>query len=95
MNNKLLAVIVIISSIGLLTVAIATTSPTTNVALAAGDKCISVQVDNGGTAILCSTNKQSPSLSGEAKKECRETGAKCSSSQTGFGEFGNFDKPNQ
>jgi hypothetical protein len=55
----------------------------TNIALAKGDKCISAQND-GGTGTACTTEKQDERLSGEAKKECRESGAKCSSSQTGF-----------
>lgn len=89
-----LAIIAIIATMGLLTAAIATNLTTTNVAFAKGDKCISAQNEGGGTGTLCTTEKQDEGLSGEAKKECRESGAKCSSSQTGFGEFGNFFKPN-
>ena len=57
-----------------------------------GDKCISAQNEKGGvTTTACSDDKTHPGLSGEAKKECRDSGFKCSSSQTGFGESGNSE----
>lgn len=93
MKHKLLALFAIISLIGLLPASLSTTSPSISIAFAKSDKCISSQ-EGASTSTACSTDKDSDFLSGEAKKECRESGAKCSSSQTGFGEFGNFFKPN-
>jgi len=82
-----MAIIAIIASVGLLTVTIASALPTM-IAFAKGDKGISTQDDSGNTGTACHTNKKNDAVSGEAKKECRESGAKCSSSQTGFGGFG-------
>ena len=52
-----------------------------------GQKCLSSQSDTG-TSLGCDQNKKEPFLSGETKKECRESNDKCSSSQTGYGEIG-------
>ena len=73
----------IIASVGLLTMVIASATPTMT-AFAKGDKCIVGQKDDRGF-FGCSPDKQSYEFSGEAKKECREAGYKCSSSQTAFG----------
>lgn len=63
--------------------------------LAKGDKCL---VNKDGEFGICDTDKKSSELSNEAKRDCREGGGphspKCSSSQTGYGEFDNF-KPNK
>ena len=93
MNFNLMAVLVIVASLGLLTLSIASTAPTMT-PFANGEKCISEQTEDGGiTSTACPEDRNDPGLSGDAKKECRESGFKCSSSQTGFGEFDNF-KPN-
>lgn len=86
MNSELMAMFGIIASIGLLTMVISSATPTMT-ALANGDKCISKK--STFTSLTCLV-KNDPALTGEAKKECRESGAKCSSSQTGFGEYENF-----
>ena len=53
---------------------------------AGGDKCISVK---GQGITTCSEDKKNSAFSGESKKQCREEGNKCSSSQTDNGEFHN------
>jgi len=89
MNSNSMAVFAIIASVGLLTLTIASTTPTMT-AFANGDKCISGQADDGSFTFRgCGTDKQSSSFSGDANKQCRESGNKCSSSQTGFGTFDN------
>jgi hypothetical protein len=68
-------------------------------AFAKGDKCISIQdAKSDGGVINCDADKKNPELSSDAKRECREnrdTGDKCSSSQTLHGELGNFFKENK
>lgn len=56
----------------------------------AQDRCGSGQIRGGSTVTLCGlTHQQAQAF----KNQCRQTdAAKCSSSQTGFGEFGNFRK---
>jgi len=88
MNSNLMAIFGIIASVGLLTMVMAPTIPTMT-AFAKGDKCISGQSDDG-TFMACTNDKKNPGLSGDTKKECRELGFRCSSSQTGYGEFDNF-----
>jgi hypothetical protein len=53
------------------------------------DKCVSGRSGSSeGTACV----RDHPKIDNDVKKGCRESGAKCSSSQTGNGEFGNFFK---
>ena len=63
----------------------------TMAAFANGDKCVSIKT---GSDIVtdCGAAKSNPLFSTEFKKECRDLGGKCSSSQTGFGTKGNFVK---
>ena len=62
MNTNLLALFGIIASVGLLTMVIASATPTMT-AFAAGDKCISGQKDDRAF-FGCSTDKQSYMFSG-------------------------------
>jgi hypothetical protein len=62
----------------------------TMTAFAKGDKCISIR--DGSNILTDCGAKNNPLFSAESKKECRELGGKCSSSQTGFGTKGNFVK---
>ncbi len=89
-NINILALITISVSVTLMTSAILSTSSPSLLAYAKGDKCISGQFEDDGTSIACFGNKKDPGLSGENKKQCREEFDKCSSSQTGFGEFDNL-----
>ena len=92
MNVKLLEIFIIVTSIWLLIATKASMYPTTTV-FAKGDKCISSDGDSGpGSA--CDADKKSGFFSSDAKKVCREGYGKCSRSQTGFGEFGNWKKLN-
>ena len=92
MNVKLLAIFVIVTSIGLLVATKASKYPITTV-FAKGDKCISSDGDSGAGS-TCDVDKESGFFSSDAKKVCREAVDKCSSSQTGFVEFGNWKKLN-
>ena len=92
MNVKLLEIFTIVTSIGLLVATKASTYPITKV-FAEGDKCISSDGDiEAGSN--CDVNKKSGFFSSDAKKVYRESADKCSSSQTSFGEFGNWKKLN-
>ncbi|MGN6709670.1 MAG: hypothetical protein ACTHKF_10025 [Candidatus Nitrosocosmicus sp.] len=62
---------------------------------AKSDKCINIQSPDAPTLTDCAAAKSNPLFSAEFKKECRELGGKCSSSQTGFGTYGNFVKQNK
>jgi hypothetical protein len=42
------------------------------------------------TGVACHTDKKNDAVSEEAKKECKESEAKCSRAQTSFGEIGYF-----
>lgn len=92
MNIKILFVIVTALSMMGITIL------NSQIALADPDRCVSVQSrdgsdinDDGDTGTGCDQNKQQAK---DAKDQCRESDdVKCSSSQTGFGEFGNFYKP--
>jgi hypothetical protein len=94
MKLTIFAIVAISVYIGSFT-AIMSMQSVTLTAFAARDKCISGQSADGSVAVTCVGNKKDPGLSGENKKLCREEFDKCSSSQTGFGEFGNFNKPNK
>ena len=59
-------------------------------AYADSEKCLSVEFADGGISSTCEDKDYFPK---DIKQQCRDNGFKCSSSQTGFGEFGNFDKP--
>ena len=59
-------------------------------AFANGDKCVSIKT--GPDIVTDCGAKSNPLFSAEFKKECRDLGGKCSSSQTGFGTKGNFVK---
>jgi hypothetical protein len=63
----------------------------TMTAFAKGDKCISIKSPDAPILTDCGA-KSNPLFSAEFKKECRDLGGKCSSSQTGFGTKGNFVK---
>ena len=86
MDYNVMAIIAIIASVGLLTVTIAAALPTM-IAFAKGDKCISTQYNSVNTGVACHTDKKNDAVSEEAKKEYREPEAKCSRSQTRFGEI--------
>ena len=62
----------------------------TMTAFANGDKCVSIKA--GPDIVTDCGAKSNPLFSAEFKKECRDLGGKCSSSQTGFGTKGNFVK---
>ena len=64
----------------------------TMTAFANGDKCVSIRSPDAPTLTDCGAAKNNPLFSSEFKNECRELGGKCSSSQTGFGAYGNFVK---
>ena len=64
----------------------------TMTAFANGDKCVSIKSPIAPTLTDCGAAKSNPLFSSEFKKECRDLGGKCSSSQTGFGTKGNFVK---
>ena len=92
MNIKLLAIFAIVTSIGLLVATKPSMYPITTV-FAKGDKCISSDGDSGAGS-TCDVDKKSDFFSSDAKKVYRESANKCSSSQTSFGEFGNWKKLN-
>jgi hypothetical protein len=54
----------------------------TMTAFAKSDKCVSIKSPYFRD---CGAAKSNPLFSAEFKKECRDSGDKCSSSQTGFG----------
>ena len=89
MDYNVMAIIAIIASVGLLTVTIAAALPTM-IAFAKGDKCISTQYNSVNTGMDCHSDKKNDVVSEEAMKDCRESEAKCSRSQTCFGEIGYF-----
>ena len=84
------AIILICACIGSFA-AITSLQSLTMTAFANGDKCVSIKT---GSDIVtdCGAAKSNPLFSAEFKKECRDLGGKCSSSQTGFGTKGNFVK---
>ena len=85
------AVIVMSAYIGSFA-AITSIQSLTMIVFAKGDKCISIQSPDAPTLTDCGAAKSNPLFSAEFKKECRDLGGKCSSSQTGFGTYGNFVK---
>jgi hypothetical protein len=66
-------------------------------ALAASDVCVTERTPDGSSvSTACFVGPDAHELAKQLKEDCREnTDLKCSSSQTGNGEFGNFFKPNQ
>lgn len=67
----------------------------TMTAFANGDKCLSIKSPDVHLAPDCGAAKSNPLFSSEFKKECRDLGGKCSSSQTGFGTTKNLVKQNK
>ncbi len=82
--------------IGLIIGAITTVmlaSSTIPASVYAQDHCFSTQGEDGDTERDCSIDKEAKDEIKQNKEECKENSDnKCSSSQTGFGEFDNLKK---
>jgi hypothetical protein len=95
MNLKIVAVVAALA----LALGVVATTNTVQPAMARNnDKCFTRADKDGGTPFTrCDTGpKEEENLIKDVKKECKETTSnketRCSSSQTGNGEFGNFEK---
>jgi|SRR5512146_1804752 hypothetical protein len=99
--NKKLVMSMQIASIAALTAILAASAvmavTANHNALAASDVCVTERTQDGSSvSTACFVGPDAHELAKELKQDCREnTDLKCSSSQTGNGEFGNFFKPNQ